>query len=176
MDAAVRGCKTKRGSGSTKLIRRVRLLLGRAKKLNRREGICGPWSEAIDRELGWFSRGHFYVEVIVILLGRFTLPILIEWVAVGNLNVGSPGKNWILFRATTTEQQILHAIHIIDLSRVHVSVEYDDVQVFGVRCNGLVGILIFGDRAHARASEGRSVKGDENLLGSVSLGLIQPHF
>src|SRR5215468_790470 len=37
-----------------------------------------------------------------------------------------------------------------------------------------MGVLRFGDWAHARAAEGGSMEADEDLAGARSLGLIQP--
>ena len=79
------------------------------------------------------------------------------------------GENRVLFCAAAAKQQVLHAVHLVELGRVHVPVEDDDVQVLRVRRNYLVGVLRLRDGAHAGAAEGRSVEGDEDLLVPAAL-------
>src|SRR6185437_12554184 len=57
---------------------------------------------------------------------------------------------------------------------MHVSVEDDDVQVFRVLRDELVGILSLRHAAHSRTGENRVVKCDKHSFGPRGLGLIQP--
>src|SRR5213592_3387633 len=134
---------------------------GRAKQIYGREGFSRPRPETIERKLRRLSGLHVHEDVVVVLLGGRALPVLIRRVAFGNLDVRPTGKDWVLFSAPSTKQEVLHAIHFVELGRVHMPVKDDDVQVFGVRGNRLVGILVFRDGAHARAAEGWVVESDE---------------
>src|SRR6266498_99001 len=136
------------------------------------ERLSRPRSEAIERELRWLSRRHLYVHEVVIFLGSLALPILIWRVALGNLDMRPAGKDRVLFRTPAAQYQILHTVHFVEFGRMHVPVEDDYVEVFRVCGNCLVRILRFRNGTHARAAESRGMKGDENLLGSVSLGFI----
>src|SRR5271165_5006857 len=107
------------------------------------------------------------MEVVVVLFGSLTLPILIKWVVRRNLYVRPARKNRILFCAAAAEDHVLHAIHLVDLSRMHVAIKDRDVQVFRVRSNCIVRVLIIGDGAEAGAAESRIVESDEDLLRPV---------
>ena len=82
---------------------------------------------------------HVHEHVVVFLLGRLPLPIQIRRVVRGHLDVRPAGKDRILFGAAAAQQQVLHAVHLVKLGRVHVPVEDDDVQVLGVRGNRSCG-------------------------------------
>src|SRR6266436_780699 len=127
---------------------------GRAKQIYGREGFSRPRPETIECKLRWLAGLHVHEQVIVFLLRACAFPIEIQWVSLGYFDVRPTGKDRILFSAAATEQEILHAIHFVELSRMHMSVEDDDVQVLRIRGNGLVRILVFGDGAHAGAAEG----------------------
>ena len=77
-------------------------------------------------------------------LGGLTLPIQVQRVIRGHLDARPAGEDWILFGAATAKQQILHAINLVELGRMHVPIEDNDVQVFRVGCKNLMGILNSG--------------------------------
>src|SRR6478609_1486866 len=76
-------------------------------QLHSRKRLSRPRPEPIERELSWLSGLHVHVHEIVILLGRFTLPIMIQRVAFGNFDVCPTGKDRILFRSSAAEHEIL---------------------------------------------------------------------
>lgn len=71
------------------------------------------------------------------------------------------------------EQQIFHAVHFVEFSRMHVSVEDDDIQILSHKQPWSCEDLNFRDGSHARAGKGWCVKGDD-FLGPIAFGLIQP--
>src|SRR5260370_23457766 len=148
---------------------------GRAKQTHGRERFSRPRSETIERKLRLLSGLDVHKDVVVFLFGALSLPIEVRRVALWHRDVRPTGKDWVLFSAPSTKQEVLHAIHFVELGRVHMPVKDDDVQVFGVRGNRFVGILVFRDGAHAGAAEGWVVESDEDLLDRLRLCFIQPH-
>src|SRR5439155_1382721 len=76
------------------------------------------------------------------------------------------GKDGILFRATATENEVFHAVYLIEFGSVDVPVEDNYVEVLSVGGENLMGILCLGDGTHASAAKGRGMVGDEDFLGS----------
>src|ERR1039457_309824 len=75
-------------------------------KLHRRERHSRPWAEAIESELCGLSGLHVHEDVIVFLFRARALPIQIKRVALGYLDMGSTGKDRILFSAAAAQQQV----------------------------------------------------------------------
>src|SRR5580765_6390707 len=143
-------------------------------QLHTGEGLRGPRTEAVQRKLRLLSGLDVNKDVVVFLLRTLALPILIERVVRWNLDVRAARQDRILLGAATAEQHVFHAVHVVNLGRVHVSVEDDDVEVLRVRCQNRVGILSFRNGPHTGAREGRVVEGDEHLASASGLRFIQP--
>jgi hypothetical protein len=62
------------------------------------------------------------VQVAVVLLGVFALPVLIQWITVVNLLVRSAGKDWVLFRTVAAQEQVCHAVDLVEFR--HSTVGY----------------------------------------------------
>src|SRR4029079_13514666 len=133
-----------------------------------------PWPEAVQCELCFLVRLDVNEDVVVLFLGRLPLPIKIRRIVGCHLNACPPGKDRILFRASTTKHQILDAINIIHLSGVDVPVEYHHLHVLSVGGDQFVGIVRLRYGAEASAAEHRIMKGDKRLLDTVGLRLVQP--
>src|SRR5713101_5197331 len=150
-------------------------LHGSVEQLYGGERLGRPRPEAIQHEFRWLPGGHVHVYEVVILLGSLALPILIQRVAIRDLDMRPARKDWVLFCTPTTKEKVLYAIDIVDLGRVYVSIEDDYVQVFRVGGDRLVGILSLRDGSHTGAGESRVLETDEHLLCPRSLSLVQPH-
>ena len=60
-----------------------------------------PRPEAIEREPGFLAGFYIHKDVVVLLLGRFTLPVEIRRIVRRQLDARPAGENRILFRAAT---------------------------------------------------------------------------
>src|SRR6266436_2586942 len=157
-NASRRLCSTARSNrrgAQSEIPWRCDLSFGRVEQLLafKRRGRPGP--ETIERELGLLTGFDIHKDVVVLLLGRLALPIEIRRIVCRYLDVCPAWESRVLFCAATAHQQIFHAIHLVELGRMHVPVEDDDVQVLRVRRNNLVGILRRRDGAQASAAEDR---------------------
>src|SRR6266536_2611503 len=85
-----------------------------AEQLYGRERLSRPRPEAIERKLRLLAGLHVHEDVVVFLFGALPLPIEIRRVALGYLDVGSTGKDRILLGAPAAEQQVLHAVHLVE--------------------------------------------------------------
>src|SRR5437667_9290762 len=101
---------------------------GRAKQIYGRERFSRPRSETIERKLRLLSGLDVHKDVVVFLFGALSLPIEVRRVALRHLDVRPTGKDWVLFSASSTKQEVLHAIHFVELGRVHMPVKDDDVR------------------------------------------------
>src|SRR5580765_6846100 len=158
----VSGCRTNAGSGSSLRNGMAPSLLIPV-QLHTREWLGGPWTEAVQRKRRLPSGLHVDQDVVVFLLRTRALPILIGRVIRRNLDMRSTRQDRVLLGATAAQQQIFHAVYVVNLRRMHVSVEHNDVEILRVGRQNLVRILSVGDGAHTRASERRVVEGDEHL-------------
>src|ERR1700755_1643471 len=79
-------------------------------KLLRSERLCRPRPEAIERELGPLVRFNINQDVVVLLLGSLALPIEVGRIVGGYLDARPARQDWVLFRTTSTQHQILHPI------------------------------------------------------------------
>ena len=70
-------------------------------------------------------RLHVNEDVVVILLGRLSIPIEIRRIVRRHFDGRLSGKDRILFRASAAEQQVFHAVDVVYLRGVVVPVEYD---------------------------------------------------
>ncbi len=61
------------------------------KQFQRFERLSRPWLEAIECELRWLSRDDVYMQVAVVFLGVFAVPVQLFGVAIGDLVVRSAG-------------------------------------------------------------------------------------
>src|SRR5262245_10555593 len=128
----------------------------RAEQLYGCERFSRPWPKAIQRELRLLPRLDVDEDVVVFLRRRLTLPIEIRWIVRGHLDARPARKDWILFSASAAQEQVLHAIDLVEFGRVDVPVEHNDLQVLRVRGKNLMRVLSFRDGPHAGAGEGRS--------------------
>ena len=117
--AAVAGAKREatRSTSASDLFERLRGL----ERFGRR------WPEAVQRELCLLRGLNVHEEVVVLFFWRLPFPIEVGWIIRQNLDGRAPWENWVLFRSATAQQQIFHAVHFIEFSRVNVAVEHDDL-------------------------------------------------
>src|SRR6266498_6037148 len=147
---------------------------GRAKQIYGRERFSRPRPETIERKLRRLSGLHVHQKIVVFLLGRLAFPVEVLRVALGHLEARAARKDGILFRATATENEVFHAVYLIEFGSVNVPVEDNYVEILSVGGQNLVGILRLGDGTHSGAAKRRGMVGDEDLFGARSLGFIQP--
>src|SRR6266403_1089605 len=102
-------------------------LLGRTEQVHCCKWLCRPWPVTIDSELRWLSGPHFRVQVVVVLFRVCALPILVQRITLGDLDVRSAREDGVLLCATAPQYEIFHAIHLVGFGRVHMSVEHHDV-------------------------------------------------
>src|SRR5262245_23874384 len=114
---------------------------GDAKKLYSRERFSRPRPETVQCELRLLSGLDIDQEVVVLLLRRLALPIEVSRIARRHLDGRAARQNWVLFCTAAAQQQVLHTVHLVELGRVNVPVEHDDLEVLRVRRDDLVGIL-----------------------------------
>src|SRR5215510_13488432 len=99
-------------------------------------------SEVVDCELCRLTGRHLYVQIVIVLFGRFAFPIeVFRVIRRKALDHCSTGQNRILLCASAAQNEILHAIHLKSLGGVHMAVEYYDVQILGIGRNRFVWIL-----------------------------------
>src|SRR5690242_16572163 len=77
-----------------------------------------PRPEAIEGELGLRAGFDVHEDIVVLLLGRLTLPIEIRRIVRRQLNARPAGENRILFCAATAQHQVFHAVDFVDLGGV----------------------------------------------------------
>src|SRR5262249_48681280 len=135
----------------------------RAEQLYGCERFSRPWPKAVQRELRLLPRLDVDEDVVVFLLRRLALPIEVRWIVRRHLDARPARKDRILFSTSAAQQQVPHAIDLVEFGRVYVPVEHDDLQVLRVRGENLMRVLSFRDGPHAGAAEGRSVEGNEDF-------------
>src|SRR5262249_7882888 len=91
-----------------------------------------------------------------------------------HFNARAAGKDRVLLRPTATENQVFHAIDVIQLRCMHMSVEDDQLQVLGISRDGLVGIVSLRNGAKAGAAKDWIMKDDERLFIPLAFGAVQP--
>jgi len=116
----------------------------RAKQIYGRERFSRPRPETIECKLRRLAGLHVHEQVIVFLLRACAFPIEIQWVALGYFDVPSDREG-----SESVQRRRHRAADILrrPLRKAQScgrAVEDDDVQVFRVGCDGLVGILISG--------------------------------
>src|SRR5262249_7569567 len=138
------------------------------------ERLSRSWSIARQAEFSLVPRLNIDQNVVVFQLRRLALPIEVRRIVVWHLEARAARKDRVLFRPTATKDKIFHAIDIIELSRVDVSVEDDYLQVPGIGRNRFVRVIRFWDGTEARAAEDRIMKDNKRLLYSFGFGVVQP--
>src|SRR5258706_16409605 len=71
-------------------------LLGRTEQVDCCKWLCRPWPVTIDSELRWLSGPHFRVQVVVVLFRICALPILVQRITLGDLDVRSAREDGVL--------------------------------------------------------------------------------
>ena len=74
-----------------------------------------------------------------------------------------------LFGTTPSQHQILDAIDVIQLGRMNMAVEHNDLEILRIGRNDLMRIVGGGDWSEPRPGKNRVVKGDEVLRTPAAL-------
>src|SRR5262249_46470988 len=90
------------------------------------ERFSRPRPETVQSELCLLSGLDINKQVVVLLLWRLALPIEIRRIAPWHIDRRAARKNWVLFRSAAAQQQVLHAVHLVELGRVNVPVKDDN--------------------------------------------------
>ena len=81
-------------------------------KLHGCERLSRPRSEAIEGELGLLAGFNIHQDVVVLFLGRLTLPIKVRRIVRRQLDARSAREDRVLFGAATAKHQVFHPIDV----------------------------------------------------------------
>ena len=126
-------------------------------------------------KLGLLSGFHIDNDIAVLFVGRLRLSVKIGRIVRRKPIDARPAwENRVLFCAAGSQYQVFYPVYLVNLGRVDVPVEHDNVQILCVRSKNLVGILRLREGAHARPAKDRGVEADKYLANAPRFGLIQP--
>src|SRR6476620_3482666 len=107
--------------------------LSRGKDFHGCERFGRPRPETIECESGFLAGLNVRQNVVVLLLGRFTLPVEV-WRIVGRqLDAGSAWEYRVLLCAAAAQHQVFHIVDVEEFRSVDVPIEYDHLHVSRIR-------------------------------------------
>src|SRR4026207_1391900 len=81
-------------------------------QLHGSERLGRPWPEAVEGELGLLAGLNIHQDVVVLLLGRLTLPIEVRRTVRGQLDARAAWENRVLLRPAAAQHQVFHSVDV----------------------------------------------------------------